>query len=635
MSNVSFQPRPMDSRVQSPVSVVMDRLKQARTVRPQWHAMCDSDTLHFVQQYANSLGCQEEQIFFPLLSLSASMMAANASIEITDTWTECPALWFAVVARRGEGKSSILKLLKKGLPRADPDLRLLDETTFEIDDLCALRPERRLVAMFENVALIHQRCEGRRNPHVLTSLYNGQRPYADEEETTLNVCGFMHPRDLILTLSRDELHPIANQFLYVCPLERDCFMEDLTPVHKSTPSLATVFHIIADAHQKRVTYHFNPQAKEMVNEYLNELIMHRRSIPDDENRRYVLSSARAQFCRLALVCHVFKHALKEAVARNEVGTSDDQWHSSVIKVESIRHARECMNYLLDTKLNLLPSSGGDAESRSEKSYENSQPETTWRPAQKDLYYNGEETPAEPEQSVFPTSTAVPQTAGSNFPFTYTNSPTMVPPLSALAATPNGSLYNYPHSPDGRLAAYASPRLTPQYYNCRQRTPVVQGVEMNGVFHYDFSNLLPWAAKNLRSLLTSGHPEISASIVAGRHLMPPTKTPGTENRYKTGAAIAYLYSVADLGFGTIYRTNKRSVVFKKNPYDQLPQSAKDILTKIQVTEDSYSRVKLSMMDEKKKADDIMMTSSLAPPYHGDMPIDLAMRNGVKAESMTIG
>lgn len=93
--------------------------------------------------------------------------------------------------------------------------------------------------------------------------------------------------------------------------------------------------------------------------------------------------------------------------------------------------------------------------------------------------------------------------------------------------------------------------------------------------------------NVKSLLTHGMDEISASYVAQRHLMPPVSTPGSANKYKTEHAKTYLHRVADLGFGHVERLGKR-VLFRKRPFEELTQDARDTLNTMQVDGPSYKR-----------------------------------------------
>lgn len=62
------------------------------------------NTLQMVQAYSNSLGCSNEYIFFPLLTLTASFIGTNGTVKINDCWEEPSIAWFKVCAQKGSEK---------------------------------------------------------------------------------------------------------------------------------------------------------------------------------------------------------------------------------------------------------------------------------------------------------------------------------------------------------------------------------------------------------------------------------------------------------------------------------------------------------------------------------------------------
>ncbi|XP_064653024.1 uncharacterized protein LOC135503395 [Lineus longissimus] len=732
----------------------IERLKRAQGIQPSWQAMCDQEVLHYVQALANSIGCPEEHFFFPLLSITAALVSTNASVHITESWNEPAVLWFAVLAKQGEMKAPSMNILLKALAdveRRNNDLNtsediaegadaslVLDEVNYNQSTLrnTLAQHRNRLLLIAKDLSFLCKQTfdknpadlKDRERRHVLSSVYNGNDPNfsaAIDSPMCFNVTGFFNPKRVLGMMTVDDIDPILSHIMFSCPLERDCFMEDLNPMPSYLPPLSLLFHIISHSNQYPTKYQFNADALIVVNEYLNDLIMQKRAVPNDETKRYIFTKARAQFCRLALICHILRDAMQEAIARfeknSENGQSEEElyavnndWKSSVISIDAVQQAREIMVYFIDQKLGLLPGSTESVQ-RPEPEVPREQPkqmapvsvpykqhaqQSQWANHQnpkapspampamnvlQEMHNSAREflshmtssrdlqnhfraqqavhTPQSRRSPAFPSPmhpmmqhmngyaqtkaalaapslvTALPTSSHSShsmvpMPYQMSPSPVSSAPINmvknendsplALTSKPrsngtaNRSSGHHRKNPNPHPAhARSSPNfqgavIPPNMIKMCGRTPTIVGTEgENGTYHYDFSNLLPYASKNLRSLLTSGHKEISASIVAGRHLMPPTKTPGTENRYKTEAAVAYLQKVADLGFGTIYRTNKKSTVFRKRPYEELESENLDILEKIQVTESAYKRIKTAMSDGDRPRRREKLPISMAP------------------------
>jgi len=60
---------------------------------------------------ADAVGCPVEFLFFPLLTIVASCIGVNGSIQI---WQEPAILWFIITANKGQ-KTAALRLLKKSI----------------------------------------------------------------------------------------------------------------------------------------------------------------------------------------------------------------------------------------------------------------------------------------------------------------------------------------------------------------------------------------------------------------------------------------------------------------------------------------------------------------------------------------
>lgn len=94
--------------------------------------------------------------------------------------------------------------------------------------------------------------------------------------------------------------------------------------------------------------------------------------------------------------------------------------------------------------------------------------------------------------------------------------------------------------------------------------------------------------NLKSLLAAGIDEIDASTVSGRHLMPAVAN--GKSKYSAAAAKSWMTAVADIGFGSVMKTKRNSLVFRKRNYDELDDDLKQKLHTIGLSVQDYKRRK---------------------------------------------
>ncbi|XP_071508913.1 uncharacterized protein [Diadema antillarum] len=112
---------------------------------------------------------------------------------------------------------------------------------------------------------------------------------------------------------------------------------------------------------------------------------------------------------------------------------------------------------------------------------------------------------------------------------------------------------------------------------------------------DFENFVERYPRNAMRVLTNGKKQLEASYVAQRKLAPPLAvgivvTPGKKpNRFPTPVARAFLTALADAGLGEmISRSGSRSgkSALRKHDYKDLSPAAKDMLVKLNVTEEEF-------------------------------------------------
>lgn len=90
---------------------IKKRVFNAQSVPLHWDEACSSQVLRAVSAHADAVGSPKHYIFFPMLTVAASMMGVNAEVKINDEWSEPSILWNVVAARKGEKKTAAMKRL--------------------------------------------------------------------------------------------------------------------------------------------------------------------------------------------------------------------------------------------------------------------------------------------------------------------------------------------------------------------------------------------------------------------------------------------------------------------------------------------------------------------------------------------
>ena len=87
------------------------RVLNAQSVLLGWEEACSEEVLRAVSAHADAVGSPKHYIYFPMLTVAASMMGVNAEVKINDEWSEPSILWSVVAARKGEKKTAAMKRL--------------------------------------------------------------------------------------------------------------------------------------------------------------------------------------------------------------------------------------------------------------------------------------------------------------------------------------------------------------------------------------------------------------------------------------------------------------------------------------------------------------------------------------------
>lgn len=92
--------------------LIFKRITAAQSISFPWRDVANN-TLRLVQAYSNSLGCPDEYIFFPLLTITASFIGTNSTLKIIECWEEPSIVWFNVCARKGQKTTAGLNVIAK------------------------------------------------------------------------------------------------------------------------------------------------------------------------------------------------------------------------------------------------------------------------------------------------------------------------------------------------------------------------------------------------------------------------------------------------------------------------------------------------------------------------------------------
>lgn len=206
---------------------------------------------------------------------------------------------------------------------------------------------------------------------TLLGLYNGgswarnfknQSGLSKMQKTAFNMSGFIQPASIISKLSKCETDGFSDRQLFDCPPEVDYKYDDLkVPMECSIPPLSLIFKLIRTAHQKSITYTMCDEAQEAFKQYYDNLVDRRKAVPDDENRRGVLSKAQGQCARLSMILHVLDQAVAAAFElhheqRNSAAAIEDRcssW-SEEISTEAVQFAKILTDHFINQKFTLMP-----------------------------------------------------------------------------------------------------------------------------------------------------------------------------------------------------------------------------------------------------------------------------------------
>ena len=207
---------------------------------------------------------------------------------------------------------------------------------------------------------------------TLLDLYNGgswARNFKNKngpsklQKTAFNMAGYIQPAFVVNMLEKPDIDGFNDRQLFDCPPEVDFKYGDLrVPMDATMPSLDLILRIIRMMHADKLVYSMNEEAMANFVVYHDGLVERKKGIPDDENRRGVLSKAKGQFARIAMVLHVLNQAVEvaqtlhllEQTSKEAIREQCSDW-STKIGEDAIAHAEVVMNHFIAQKFCLMPS----------------------------------------------------------------------------------------------------------------------------------------------------------------------------------------------------------------------------------------------------------------------------------------
>ena len=367
-------------------TLIYQRISAGQAISFPWEKTT-TQTRNLVRAYADSLGCPEEYIPFPLLTVTASFIGTHGRIQINDSWEEPAIVWFNVCARKGQKKTAALNVLARPVREIEQDLQndfkqenpeaqerelprlLVDHFSFEKLHQVMSQNNNKVLGAYDELTQFYNMLDhyktnstmDRKTPLALNGGAQWTRDFkngsATMDSTCLNITGFIQPAYVVKLLSQDDFDGFNDRQLYVCPAERDVDYDELVPFDPTTnPLLKRVYEIIGNFHKAPVTYKMDEEAHELFKSYHDELKRRKLFIKYDENRRGIIAKAIGQMVRVCMIVHVLDNAVEMAQRERDMVEHNDTQDqvSSTIGKRSALQAIAVMNYVVDTKFAMMP-----------------------------------------------------------------------------------------------------------------------------------------------------------------------------------------------------------------------------------------------------------------------------------------
>ena len=174
------------------------------------------------------------------------------------------------------------------------------------------------------------------------------------QQTSFNMCGFIQPTFILNMLGGNDPDAFNDRQFFVCPEEVEYMYAELkVPMDPTVSRLEDIFRRLKHVHKDKHTYKFDDAAQAIFIEAHDKLCRRKMNIPDDEDRRGILSKAKGQLARMAVVVDALEQAIAKPLPRSCMDEDDDDSWEDTIGEHSVVQAEHIMNYIIDQKFALM------------------------------------------------------------------------------------------------------------------------------------------------------------------------------------------------------------------------------------------------------------------------------------------
>ena len=171
--------------------------------------------------------------------------------------------------------------------------------------------------------------------------------------TAFNMSGFIQPGLLLEQLQKSDVDGFNDRQLLDCPEEIDPLYEQLAAIPPDTITFQRLLERIDTVHRLETSheYRLSEDGMAVFTEFHDEIVSRRQRIPDDENRRGILSKSKGQLARIALSMHCLEHAVQQETIAQQ--SASDTW-SKTIEEDTVKRAVELINHFIEQTFTLMP-----------------------------------------------------------------------------------------------------------------------------------------------------------------------------------------------------------------------------------------------------------------------------------------
>lgn len=246
-----------------------------------------------------------------------------------------------------------------GSNQEKPPKLQLNHFSFEALHSCLCRTQGSALLLYDEITMFFQLIDhyktGSLDRKTLLSLYGGgewsrefKNGSASVKSTAAQIAGYIQPFYFCKVAEEEDVDAFNDHFVIVCPKEKESMFDDYVDLPEQyRNTLGSVFQKIYEAHQTPKEYKFNEQGLESFKIYHDDLVTQKCHVPDDENRRGILSKAKGQTTRLAMIVHVLQQGFTATTQ------GDFEWNTE-INGTTMEYAKAIMNYLIVQTFELMP-----------------------------------------------------------------------------------------------------------------------------------------------------------------------------------------------------------------------------------------------------------------------------------------